>query len=97
MLNFHSFLINTEKFVRFVYVRKLHMCSDVRQIRKPNLPAKNLKRDSISFKQIMDDQNDDEVKLPDDTQRILDQFLEEKAKQDKEDLFSENWNLSQFW
>ena len=45
----------------------------------------------------MDNQDDDDVKLPDDTQAILKQFLEEKAKQDKEDLFSENWNLSQFW
>lgn len=45
----------------------------------------------------MDIQEDDDVKLPADTLAILNQFLEEKAKEDKEDLFSENWNLSQFW
>lgn len=42
-------------------------------------------------------QDDEEIKLPDDTQQILNQFLKEKEKQDKEDLFSEDWNLSQFW
>lgn len=49
------------------------------------------------FGQIMDIRDDDEVKLPDDTQAILNQFLMDKTKQDKEDLFAENWNLSQFW
>lgn len=45
----------------------------------------------------MENQDEDAVKLPDDTLQILNQFLEEKAKLDKEDLFAENWNLSQFW
>lgn len=45
----------------------------------------------------MENRDDDEVKLPDDTLQILNQFLEEKAKQDKKELFTENWNLSQFW
>lgn len=38
----------------------------------------------------------EEVRLPEDTQLILNQFLLEKAKQEEEEL-SENWNLSQFW
>lgn len=43
-------------------------------------------------------ENEDElVKLPDDTQQILNEFLKERSKQEKEDLFAENWNLSQFW
>lgn len=44
----------------------------------------------------MEAQDDDDVRLPEDTQLILNQFLLEKAKQEKEEL-SENWNLSQFW
>lgn len=44
----------------------------------------------------MEVQDDDDVRLPEDTQLILNQFLLEKAKQEKEEL-SENWNLSQFW
>lgn len=40
---------------------------------------------------------DDDIKLPDDTLQILNEFLAEKADS-KNDLFSsENWNLSQFW
>lgn len=45
----------------------------------------------------MDQDDDDVVKLPDDTLQILNQFLEEKAKLDKDELFAEDWNLSQFW
>lgn len=45
----------------------------------------------------MDAHDEDVVKLPDDTLQILNQFLMEKAKRDKEELFTENWNLSQFW
>lgn len=45
----------------------------------------------------MDIHEEDDFKLPDHTLQILNQFLMEKAKQDKEELFSENWNLSQFW
>lgn len=40
---------------------------------------------------------EDDVQLPDDTQQILQQFLKEQAELEKEDLFAENWNLSQFW
>lgn len=45
----------------------------------------------------MDAHDEDVVKLPDDTLQILNKFLMEKAKRDKEELFTENWNLSQFW
>jgi hypothetical protein len=44
----------------------------------------------------MENQNDDEVQLPEDTLKILNQFLVEKAEQEKEGV-SEDWNLSQFW
>lgn len=44
----------------------------------------------------MDIQEDDDIKLPEDTLQILNQFLAEKAKQEKEEV-EENWNLSQFW
>lgn len=44
----------------------------------------------------MEAQEDDEVRLPEDTQLILNQFFSEKAKQEEVEL-SENWNLSQFW
>lgn len=40
---------------------------------------------------------DDDVRLPDDTLQILSQFLLEKAKEEKEEVIAENWNLSQFW
>lgn len=52
---------------------------------------------SVILQKIMQEDRDEEIKLPDDTLAILNQFLDEKAKQDKEELFAENWNLSQFW
>ena len=45
----------------------------------------------------MENLDDDDIKLPEDTQEILRQFLADQTKPDKEELFSENWNLSQFW
>jgi hypothetical protein len=41
-------------------------------------------------------QDDDDLKLPEDTLNILNQFLAEKAEKEKEGI-SEDWNLSQFW
>lgn len=42
--------------------------------------------------------DDEDIRLPDDTQRILNEFLSEQAKQQQQDnVVSENWNLSQFW
>lgn len=40
--------------------------------------------------------DDDDIKLPEDTLAILNQFLKEKEAQDEE-IPEENWNLSQFW
>lgn len=45
----------------------------------------------------MENLDDDDVKLPADTLAILSQFMKEQETQKKEDLFAENWNLSQFW
>lgn len=39
---------------------------------------------------------DDDVKLPEDTLKLLQQFLKEKEELEKEEI-SEDWNLSQFW
>lgn len=44
----------------------------------------------------MENTDDDDIKLPSDTLEILNQFLAEKAKQEKEEI-TEDWNLSQFW
>ena len=44
----------------------------------------------------MEEHDEDEIKLPEDTLNILNQFLAEKAAQEKEGI-EENWNLSQFW
>ena len=44
----------------------------------------------------MESHDNDETKLPEDTLNILNQFLAEKAAQEKEEI-AENWNLSQFW
>jgi hypothetical protein len=42
--------------------------------------------------------DDDDIKLPEDTQRILNEFLAEQSKQQESgNVVSENWNLSQFW
>eukprot|EP00743_Colponemidia_sp_Colp-15_P005831 GILK01006266.1.p1 GENE.GILK01006266.1~~GILK01006266.1.p1 ORF type:complete len:235 (+),score=28.03 GILK01006266.1:38-706(+) len=49
------------------------------------------------------DEHDDRPELPADTQALLAQFLEAKQKQQSaenvtiDDLFSEDWGLSQFW
>lgn len=45
----------------------------------------------------MENLDDEDVKLPADTLAILSQFMKEQETQDKDDLFAENWNLSQFW
>lgn len=44
----------------------------------------------------MENQDEDDITLPQDTQLILKQFLEEQAQLEKESV-AENWNLSQFW
>lgn len=42
--------------------------------------------------------DDEEIKLPEDTQRILNEFLSEQLKKEEsENVPTENWNLSQFW
>lgn len=41
--------------------------------------------------------DDEDIRLPEDTQRILNEFLSEQAKQQQDNVVSENWNLSQFW
>lgn len=43
----------------------------------------------------MENQDDDEIKLPEDTQLILKQFLLEQSQ--KKEEIGEDWNLSQFW
>lgn len=50
-----------------------------------------------NIKNKMENLDDDDVKLPADTLAILSQFMKEQEAQGKEDLFAENWNLSQFW
>lgn len=42
--------------------------------------------------------DDEDIALPEDTQRILNEFLAEQAKQQEQsNEVSEDWNLSQFW
>lgn len=42
--------------------------------------------------------DDEDIALPEDTQRILNEFLAEQAKQQEQSSeVSEDWNLSQFW
>lgn len=41
--------------------------------------------------------DDEDIRLPDDTQEILKQFLAERVQQEKDEFASEDWNLSQFW
>lgn len=40
---------------------------------------------------------DDELTLPDDTIKILEEFLKEKAQIERAGDFEEDWQLSQFW
>lgn len=40
---------------------------------------------------------DDDITLPEDTIKILEEFLKERAQMDKSGVVAEDWNLSQFW